>query len=69
MGVEPTLSFKSFLGKKKELFFFLLWWKEAAESFRCRSTRRRCLVFAEGRTDDSIVQPRPEEEEKLSANT
>lgn len=52
-----------------DLFFFPFWSKEAAESFQGLSTRLWYLVFAEGLTDDSIVQPRPNEEEKPYALT
>lgn len=54
---------------KMDLFFFPFWSKEAAESLWGLSTRLGYLAFAEGLTDDSIVQPRPKEEEKLYALT
>lgn len=46
------------------MFFFLLWSKEAVESFRGLGTS---LGLPEALSDDSIVQPRPEEEEKQTS--
>lgn len=49
------------------MFFFLFWSKEAVESFRGLGTSLGCLMLPEALSDDSIVQPRPEEEEKQTS--